>query len=99
MKEVNPEKGLQDQYTDAEFDQAVSDGEARQAGEPVQDTVLTPEDSRQIDSITLMRIYDMLGAILTHLDEDSNDGCTCADEILDAHVNGRLIGPLPSLNI
>lgn len=84
MKEVSPEKGLQD----------------HQEGEPVQDdSALTPEDARQINSITLMRIYDMLGAILTHLDEDSEDGCSCADEILDAHAAGRLIGPLPSLNI
>lgn len=61
---------------------------------PVEDTgLLSDEDAKQITAITLMRIYDLLGAILTHLDEDQ------ANAILEAHANGRLVGPLPSLNL
>jgi len=70
--------------------------EARQAGEEVEgvpSTSLSAEDARQIDSVTIMRIYDMLGAILTHLDED------LADAVLAAHADGKLIGPPPYLNI
>lgn len=93
MKEVNPEKGLQD-YTDAEFDQALSDGEARQAGQPVAEaTGLSPEQAQEITTITLMRIYDMLGAILNRLDPEQ------AEALLDAHADGKLVGPLPYLNI
>lgn len=91
MKEVSPDKGL---YTEAEFEQAVSDNEVRQAGEAVeQSTAFSAEDARQMDSITLMRIYDLLGALLTHLDEDT------ATAVLEAHAEGKLVGPLPYLNI
>lgn len=65
MKEVQPEKGLA---------QGFSDNEAH-----------------QVNAITLMRIYDMLGAILNKIDPE------VADAILKAHAEGRLIGPLPSL--
>lgn len=54
---------------------------------------LSDEDAKQISSITLMRIYDMLGAILTHLDPDQ------ADALLQLHANGGIAGPLPSLNL
>ncbi len=95
MKEIHPEKGLD--YTEAEFEQAVSDGEARQAGTPVeeseQSTGFSDSDLRNMDAITLMRIYDLLGAILTHMDE------TTATAILEAHADGKLIGPFPYLNI
>lgn len=98
MKEVQPEKGLSDNYTEAEFDQAVSDGEARQNGHQPESAVessavFSAEDARQMDSITLMRIYDLLGALLTHFDEDT------ATAILEAHAEGKLVGPLPYLNI
>lgn len=98
MKEITPEKGLNDNYTEAEFDQALSDGEARQNGNQVdtaveQSTAFSAEDARQMDSITLMRIYDLLGALLTHLDEDT------ATAVLEAHAEGKLVGPLPYLNI
>jgi hypothetical protein len=100
LKEVSPEKGLQDSkeshespYTDAEFEQAVSDGEARQAGEPVTSvTGFTPEQARTIDTITLLRIYDLLFAILSEQDEDM------ANAILAVHAEGGLVGPEPVLN-
>lgn len=61
---------------------------------PVADTgLLSDEDAKQITAITLMRIYDVLGAILTHLDEDQ------ANALLELHANGGLAGPLPSLNL
>lgn len=62
---------------------------------PVEEStgLLSDEDAKQITAITLMRIYDMLGAILTHLDEDT------ANALLEKHANGELIGPLPSLNL
>lgn len=95
MKEVSHDKGLKDPaYTEEEFDRAVREGEARQAGDTgSSDPVISVEDAQQITVITLMRIYDMLGAILTHLDEDA------ADAILEQHANGKLVGPLPSLDI
>lgn len=61
---------------------------------PVEDTgLLSDEDAKQITAITLMRIYDVLGAILTHLDEDQ------ANALLELHAKGGLAGPLPSLNL
>ena len=88
MKESTPEKGL---YTEAEFDAALAGNESRQ--DAAEAAMLSDEDAKQITAITLMRIYDLLGAILTHLDEDT------ANAILEAHANGKLVGPLPSLNI
>ena len=78
MKEAQPEKGL---TTESPTET------------PAQTTELSDEDNRQITVITLMRIYDMLGAILTHLDEDQ------ANAILARHSEGGLVGPLPYLNI
>lgn len=89
MKEVQPESGL---YTEAEFDDAVAGNEVRQA-ETEKEELISAQDAQQITVITLMRIYDMLGAILTHLDEDA------AEALLEKHANGELVGPLPSLNI
>lgn len=56
-------------------------------------TGLSDEDAKQITAITLMRIYDVLGAILNHLDSE------LADAILKEHAEGRLVGPLPALNL
>lgn len=61
--------------------------------ESAESTELSDEDARQITVITLMRIYDVLGAILNHLDEDQ------CEALLTKHANGELTGPLPSLNI
>ena len=58
-----------------------------------QATGLSDEDARQITVITLMRIYDVLGAILNHLDEDQ------CEALLTKDANAELAGPLPSLNI
>lgn len=101
MEEVEPLNGL---YTKGEFDQAVTDNKERQDS-AVEDYVntmkdianenngLSPEESQQIDTITLMRIYDLLGALLTRFDEQT------ATAILEAHAEGRLIGPLPALKL
>jgi hypothetical protein len=86
MKEVDHDKGL---YTEEEFDTALANNKERQA----EAAGLSDEDAKQITAITLMRIYDMLGAILTHLDEDQ------AEAILAKHANGELVGPLPALNL
>lgn len=88
MKEVPHDKGL---YTDEEFNQAITDGEHRQS--EATDEAFSSSESRQIDTITLMRIYDVLGAILNHLDEDA---CTA---LMEKHSQGGLAGPPPSLNI
>jgi len=58
-----------------------------------QASAFSDDDVSQITVITLMRIYDMLGAILTHLDEAS------ADAVLEKHTQGGLAGPLPYLNL
>lgn len=88
MKESTPSKGL---YTEAEFDAALAGNESRQDATAA--AMLSDEDAKQITAITLMRIYDVLGAILTHLDEDQ------ANALLELHANGGLAGPLPSLNL
>lgn len=96
MKEVSPDKGLQDSsYTEAEFDAALENNSKRQANKPGTQEVpgLSDEDVKQITVISLMRIYDMLGAILTHLDKDQ------ADALLEHHAQGGLAGPMPSLNL
>lgn len=89
MKEVQPESGL---YTEAEFHDAVAGNENRQA-QTEKDELISAQDAQQITVITLMRIYDVLGAILNHLDEDQ------AEALMTRHANGELVGPLPSLNI
>jgi hypothetical protein len=88
MKEVPHDKGL---YTEEEFAAAVDEGQIRQA--ETAEEVFSALESRQIDTITLMRIYDVLGAILNKLDEDA---CTA---LMNKHANGGLAGPPPSLNI
>lgn len=71
MKEVSPEKGLQDEDLDP----------------------LSDKNVHGVNAITLMRIYDLLGIIATHLDEET------ATAILEAHEQGQLVGPLPYLNM
>lgn len=66
-----------------------------------EDIVTEPEYARafsdaegaDINTITLLRIYDLLGAILYNADPKMSD------TIMEAHEAGRLVGPLPSLNI
>lgn len=62
---------------------------------PVEESTgpLSDEDARQITAITLMRIYDVLGMILNHLDPDA------AEALAEQHASGKLVGPLPSLNL
>jgi len=82
MKEISLESGLTDP-------DEVSSEETGQA----ESLPFSDEEARQVTVITLMRIYDMLGMILTHLDQDA------ADAVAQAHAEGRIVGPLPSLNI
>ncbi len=91
MKEVQPEKGLQDSaYTEEEFDSAMEGNHVRQAAD---EALISEQDAQQITVISLMRIYDMLSAILNHLDSDMNAA------LLEEHKKGGLAGPLPSLNL
>ena len=60
--------------------------------EAEQSTFTTGEAS-DITVITLMRIYDLLGAILNEMDED------IATAILERHKQGGLVGPMPALNL
>lgn len=53
---------------------------------------LTTEEAQLIVS---MRIYDTLLAIYTEL----ADGTTKADDLMALHAAGRLLGPLPALNV
>ena len=89
MKEIQPESGL---YTEAEFHDAVTGNETRQA-QTEKEELISAQDAQQITVITLMRIYDVLGAILNHLDKDQ------AEAVLTKHANGGLVGPLPALDI
>ena len=97
MKEVSHDKGLEDPaYTEAQCDRALAEGELRQAGTgPVEEStgLLSDEDAKQINAITLMRIYDVALALLNHLDPDM------AEALMEKHANGELRGPLPSLNL
>jgi hypothetical protein len=76
MKEVEPQKGLTDETPVDE----VATG------------VFSDEDAKAINGITLMRIYDMLGAILNHLDPEM------CEALIEKHKAGGLQGPPPSLN-
>lgn len=64
-----------------------------EAGESEEGSPISDFEAQQITVITLMRIYDMLGMILNHLDPEA------ADAIAEKHASGGLAGPLPSLNI
>ena len=88
MKEVEPDKGL---YTEEEFDAALAGNETRQAETEAASELFSDEDAKAINSITLMRIYDVLGAILSHLDPDM------AEALLEKHKAGGLTGPPPTL--
>ena len=88
MKESTPDKGL---YTEAEFDAALAGNESRQDATAA--AMMSDEDAKQITVITLMRIYDVLGMILNHLDPDA------AEALAEKHAAGQLVGPLPSLNL
>lgn len=104
MKEVSPHKGLDDhtaddvKYTDEQFEQALSDNGERQARadtdtKPESNAVFPVDDSRVMDTITLMRIYDVLAAILNKIDPEA------ADIVMERHADGKLIGPIPWINI
>jgi hypothetical protein len=66
-------------------------------------SIFQPGEGEDINTVTLMRIYDMLGAISTQLDailtKMSDEPEDLTDDVLEAHANGKLIGPLPSLNL
>jgi hypothetical protein len=63
------------------------------AAEATDASALSDEDAKQINAITLMRIYDVLLAILTVDDPDM------AEALMEKHANGELHGPMPYLNI
>ena len=46
-----------------------------------------------VNAIVLMRIYDMLGAILDHLAPE------VAEELVNKHSQGKILGPFPSLDL
>ena len=52
-----------------------------------------PENIGIVQTIVLMRIYDLLGAILDNLDPE------VAEEIVNRHSAGKITGPFPSLDL
>lgn len=89
MEEVKPLSGLEDVGTTG-------------SGSVYQRT-FQPGEGEDINTVTLLRIYDMMGAILTQLDailaKLSDEPEDLADDVIEAHANGQLIGPFPSLDI
>lgn len=90
MEEAKPLSGLQDNVQN----------------EPKYVRTFTDDEAADINTITLLRIYDMLGAILTQQDailkkmfNTESSGLDLADFILDEHTNGKLVGPYPALDI
>lgn len=90
MEETKPLSGLQDNVQ----------------AEPKYVRTFTDDEAADINTITLLRIYDMLGAILTQQDAilkklsgAENNNQDLADFVLDEHTNGKLVGPFPALNI
>jgi len=54
---------------------------------------LSDKNVHTVNAITLMRIYDVLSALLTSVAPDE------AEALLEAHADGKLIGPMPYLNM
>ena len=59
----------------------------------VQNDPFSPEEAPGVSLIVLMRIYDMLCGIYTHLDHDR------ATALMEIHSKGGLVGPLPALKL
>lgn len=51
------------------------------------------EEAIAASLIVQMRIYDVLLAMLTKVDEGA------ANKLIDLHANGKILGPLPYLNM
>lgn len=50
------------------------------------------ENAPTVQIIMQMRIYDVLMALLTNVDEEA------AERLLELHANGTIFGSIPSLN-
>lgn len=53
----------------------------------------SPENVPSVNLVVNMRIYDVLMAIYTHLDEDG------AEALHNLHEDGKILGALPYLNL
>lgn len=53
----------------------------------------SPEEAPGVQLIVQMRLYDVLMAVLTELNSD------LAANLIEAHAEGRIVGPLPSFKI
>lgn len=53
----------------------------------------SPEAVPGVSLVVNMRIYDVLMAIYTHLDEEG------AQQLYDLHSEGKVLGSLPYLNL
>lgn len=57
------------------------------------ESTIPDSEALQVTMITLMRIYDLLGALLNEQNPE------LAEAYAATHAEGRLIGPLPVLNL
>lgn len=82
---------LMRRYKDLEARYAELKAEADAAKETASQDPLAPENIPVVQLITILRIYDILGALLNKLDPKM------AEEVLNGHENGKILGPSPRI--